>query len=33
VKLTTHLRLVPSLKNGCSCTSTPPLRLHGVMLS
>jgi hypothetical protein len=25
--------LVPSSKNGWSCTSTPPIRLHGVVLS
>jgi hypothetical protein len=29
VKLTTHLRLVLRSK---SCTSTPPIRLHGVVL-
>jgi len=33
VKLTTHLRLVSRLKNGWGCTSTPPIRLHGVVLS
>jgi hypothetical protein len=32
VKLTTHLRLVPRSKNGWSCTSTHPIRLHGVVL-
>jgi hypothetical protein len=32
VKLTTHLRLVQRSKNGWSCTSTPPIRLHGVVL-
>jgi len=30
--LTTHLRLVPRSKDGWSCTSTPPIRLHGVVL-
>jgi hypothetical protein len=33
VKLTTHLHLVPRSKNEWSYTSTPPIRLHGVMLS
>jgi hypothetical protein len=33
VKLTTHLRPVQRSKNGWSCTSTPPIRLHGVVLS
>jgi len=33
VKLTTHLRLVPRSKNGWSCAPTPPIRLHGVVLS
>jgi len=33
VKLTTHLRLVQRSKNGWSCTSTSPIRLHGVVLS
>jgi hypothetical protein len=32
VKLTTHLRLVPRSKKGWSSTSTPPIRLHGVVL-
>jgi len=32
VKLTTHLHLVPRSKNELSCTSTPPIRLHGVVL-
>jgi hypothetical protein len=32
VKLTTHLRLVQRSKNVWSCTSTPPIRLHGVVL-
>jgi len=32
VKLTTHLRLVQRSKNGWRCTSTPPMRLHGVVL-
>jgi hypothetical protein len=32
VKLTTHLRLVPRSKDGWSCTSTPSIRLHGVVL-
>jgi hypothetical protein len=30
--LTTHVRLVPRLKNGWSCTPTAPIRLHGVVL-
>jgi hypothetical protein len=29
----THLRLVPRSKNEWSYTSTPPIRLHGVVLS
>jgi len=33
VKLTTHLHLVPRSKNEWSYTSTPPIRLHGVVLS
>jgi hypothetical protein len=33
VKLTTHLRLVSRSNNGWSCTSTPPMRLHGVVPS
>jgi hypothetical protein len=33
VKLTTDLHLVPRSKNAWSCTSTLPIRLHGVMLS
>jgi hypothetical protein len=33
VKLTTHLHLVPRSKNAWSYTSTPPIRLNGVMLS
>jgi len=32
VKLTTHLYLVPRSKNAWSYTSTPPIRLRGVML-
>jgi hypothetical protein len=28
-----HLHLVPRSKNAWSCTSTPPIRLHGVVLS
>jgi hypothetical protein len=32
VKLTTHLHLVPRSKNAWSCTSTLPIRLHGVVL-
>jgi hypothetical protein len=32
VKLTTHLHLVPRSKNEWSYTSTPPVRLHGVVL-
>jgi hypothetical protein len=32
-KLTTHLLLVPRSKNVWIYTSTPPIRLHGVMLS
>jgi hypothetical protein len=33
VKLTTHLQIAPRSKNECSYTSTPPIRLHGVVLS
>jgi hypothetical protein len=33
VKLTTHLPLVPRSKNEWSYTSTPPICLHGVVLS
>jgi hypothetical protein len=33
VKLTTHLHLVQRSKNEWSYTSTPPLHLHGVVLS
>jgi hypothetical protein len=33
VKLTIHLHLVPRSKNAWSCTSTPLVRLHGVVLS
>jgi hypothetical protein len=33
VKLTTHIHLVPRSRNELSYTSTPPIRLHGVMLS
>jgi hypothetical protein len=33
VKLTTHLHLVPSSKNEWRYTYTPPIRLHGVVLS
>jgi hypothetical protein len=33
VKLTTYLHLVPRSKNEWSYTSTPPVRLNGVMLS
>jgi hypothetical protein len=33
VKLTTHLYLMSRSKNAWSYTSTPPLRLHGVVLS
>jgi len=33
VKLTTHLHVVPTSKNEWSYTSTPPVRLHGVVLS
>jgi hypothetical protein len=32
VKLTTHLHLVPRSKNEWSYTSTPQIRLHGVVL-
>jgi len=33
VKLTTHLHLVARPKNVWNYTSTPPIRLHGVVLS
>jgi hypothetical protein len=33
VKLTIHLSLVLRSKKGWSCTSTPPIRPHGVVLS
>jgi hypothetical protein len=33
VELTTHLHLVPRLKNEWSCTSTPPICLYGAVLS
>jgi hypothetical protein len=33
VKLTTHLHLVPRSKDAWSYTSTPPIRLHGVVFS
>jgi hypothetical protein len=33
MKLTTHLCLVPRPKNGRSYTSTPPIHLHGVVIS
>jgi len=33
IKLTTHLHLVPRSKNVQSYTSTPPLQIHGVVLS
>jgi hypothetical protein len=33
VKLTTHLHLVPRSKNEWSYTSTPLIRLHGVVFS
>jgi hypothetical protein len=33
VKLATHLRLVPRSRDGWSCTSTPPMRLHDVVLN
>jgi len=32
VKLTTHLHLLPRSKNGWSYTSTPIIRLHGMVL-
>jgi len=32
-KLTTHLHLVPRSKNAWSYTSTPQVRLHGMVLS
>jgi len=31
--MTTHLHLVPRSKDAWSYTSTPPIRLHGVILS
>jgi hypothetical protein len=31
MKLTPHLHLVPRSKNEWSCTSTPPIRLRGVV--
>jgi hypothetical protein len=31
-KLTTHLHLVPRSKNAWSCTSTPPVHLHVVLV-
>jgi len=31
--VTTHLHLVPSLKNAWRYTSTLPIRLHGMVLS
>jgi hypothetical protein len=33
MKLTTHLHLLPRPNNEWSYTSTPPIRLHGVVLS
>jgi hypothetical protein len=33
VKLTTHIHLVPRSKNAWSYTSTPPIRLHELLLS
>jgi len=33
VKLIAHLHLVPRLKKAWSYTSTPPICLHGVVLS
>jgi hypothetical protein len=33
LKLTAHLHLAPRSKNEWSYTSTPPIRLHGVVLS
>jgi hypothetical protein len=33
VKLTTHFRLVQRSKIAWSYTPTPPIRLHGVVLS
>jgi hypothetical protein len=33
VKLTTHLHIVPRSKNAWSYTATPPISLHGVVLS
>jgi len=32
-KLTTHFHLVPRSKNAWGYTSTPPIRLHGAVLS
>jgi len=32
LKLTTCLHLVPGSKDTWSCTSTPPVHLHGVVL-
>jgi len=33
VTLTTHLHLVPRSENECNYTSTPPISLHGMVLS
>jgi hypothetical protein len=33
VKLTIHLHLVQEIKNAWSYTSTPPIRLHGMVLN
>jgi len=33
VKLITHIHLVLRSKNGWSCNSSPPICLHGIMLS
>jgi hypothetical protein len=33
VKLSTHLRLMPNSKNALSYTSSPSMRIHGVLLS
>jgi hypothetical protein len=33
VNATTHLQLVPRSNNAWSYTSTPPIRLHGLVLS
>jgi hypothetical protein len=33
VKLTTHPHLVPRSKNAWSYTSTPPIHIHGMVLS